>query len=162
VRRSQISAIGLVLLVNTFFAAPPASGLDDECTWFPDIRCDRSGRYEGFVMPMSMPYLFEDPFITTGVNVVGIWHDYPTGRKSVFQGGDAWVTAVQARVAITDRLAFIATKDGYAWHRPDNELLRNDQGFFDIAAGFKYALIDDRENNFILTPSLRIDIPVGN
>jgi hypothetical protein len=35
---------------------------------------------------------------------------------------------VQARLAITDRLAFIATKDGYLWNDPHLSLLDDDHG----------------------------------
>lgn len=133
---------------------------EEECpTWFPDFRCDRHGRYEGFVMPMQMPYLFEDPFITTGISVHGIWHQFP--NDSAMEGGNLWLLAVQARLAITDRLAFIATKDGYTWQRPDNPALGKEEGFYDITVGLKYALIDRREDNFILSPSIRFDIPIG-
>ena len=149
--------IALALLLGGAAGAEPPPAECDE--WFPDLRCDRQGRYEGFVMPMQMPYLFEEPFITSGLNLVGIWHDYP--NSSALGGGEAWVLALQARLAITERLAFIATKDGLVLHRPNNPLLSNKNGFFDIAAGFKYALIDMPEKNFILTPSFRIDIPVG-
>lgn len=149
--------LGLAILAPSgAWAAQP----DDCPLWFPDLRCDRSGRYEGFVMPITTPYLFEDPFITTNINAVGIWHEYPNG--SVFKGGDIWVVALQARVAITDRLAFIATKDGYAFHDPDTPGLGKRDGFFDIAAGFKYALIDMPEERLIISPSFRLDIPVGN
>ena len=78
-------------------------------------------------------------------------------------GGDLWVMALQLRLAITDRLAFIATKDGIAFLRPEREsAIPSDQGFFDLGLGFKYALIEDPENQFILTPALRMDIPAGN
>jgi len=134
---------------------------DDGCpTFFPDFSCDRSGRYEGFVMPMASPYLFEDPFITTGVSAYGIWHDFP--ESSVFDGGDAWVVAVQARVAITDRLALIATKDGYVFLDSKNGVLDDEQGFFDIGAGLKYAIVDRPEDDFILSGIARLDIPVGD
>lgn len=128
---------------------------------FPDFNCPgREARYEGFIPPTSMPYLFEDPFITTEVSGHLLWHAFPW--DSVFRGGDIWVAAVQARLAITDRLAFIATKDGYAWLRPgSHSQISADQGFFDITAGFKYALIDRPEDEFILTPALRVDLPVG-
>ncbi len=138
-----------------------SNGETCDAVFFPDFRCDRSGRYPGFVKPMSMPYLFEDPFITTGLYSYGIWHETP--QDSVFAGGDIWVLAVQARLAITDRLAFIATKDGYTWfNNGKDSQLRDQDGFFDIMVGFKYALIDRPEDNFILSPSVRIDIPVGN
>lgn len=133
----------------------------EDCpTWFPDLRCDREGRYEGFTAPMSQPFLFEEPFITTGISAWGLWHDFPD--DSVVDGGDLWALAVQARLALTDRLAFIATKDGFVWFRPGHRLLGDQQGFFDITAGFKYALIDMPEKSFILTPSLRFDVPTGS
>lgn len=149
-----------IAAIAALFMALPALAIMDECpTWFPDFRCERSGRYDGFVAPISQPYLFEDPFITTNVQGVGIWHEIPD--HSVLMGGEVWVAALQARLAITDRLAFIATKDGYIWTKPDNPALKHDDGFANIAAGFKYALIDDRENNFIVTPRLVIEVPVG-
>ena len=159
---AKMAALQAALLVALLVAGDAKAVPPPECDeWFPDFNCeDWDGRYEGFVMPMQMPYLFEDPFITSGANLVGIWHQYPNG--SALGGGDAWVVALQARLAITKRLAFIATKDGFVLHRPNNPLLSKKTGFFDIAAGFKYALIDMPEKNFILTPSFRIDIPVGN
>ena len=137
----------LVLLLVFALALPAAAGAETpaDCpTWFPDFRCDRSGRFEGFENTIVQPFLFEDPFITTNVSAYYIWHDFP--RKSVFQGGDLSTVAVQARVALTDRLALIATKDGFAWNYPDTELsgltvLPNTQGWFNIAGGFKYALL---------------------
>jgi hypothetical protein len=156
------SAVRLSALFSAGLLCGSAAALEggEECpTWLPDFRCDRHGRYEGFVMPMQMPYLFEDPFITTGLSLHGIWHDFPEG--SVMQGGELWLVALQARVAITDRLAFIATKDGFTWQQPDNPVLDDEEGFYDITAGFKYALVDRPEDNFILSPSVRFDIPVG-
>ena len=151
----------LLLLVVT--GALPATASDTECDGFlPDFLCDseREARPKGHVMPMSMPYLFEDPYITTNVNLVGIYHNFPS--DSIMDGGEAGVIAVQARVAITDRLAFIATKDGYMINRPDNSQLDNEEGFMDITAGFKYAVIDDRESGLIVSPSLRYEVPLGN
>ncbi len=131
-----------------------------DCKWFPDIRCGRHGRFEGFEMPISQPFLFEDPFITTGIYPYYVWHEFPT--DSALGGGDAHILAVQARVAITDRLAFIATKDGYAWYNPDNPLLRDETGWYNIAAGLKYALIQRPEDNFILSTALKMEFPTGS
>lgn len=129
------------------------------CTWLPDLRCGRSGRPEGWRMPIVQPYLFEDPFITTGIYPYYLWHEFPS--NSVFQGGHAQVVAVQARLAITDRLAFIATKDGYLWNDPKLSLLEDDHGWMNIAAGFKYLLIRDDRYNFYLTPAIRYEAPSG-
>ncbi len=151
---------GLVLLTVFLLLAPLARAAEDCSGLLPDFNCDREARPEGHVAPMSMPYLFEDPYITTELNLVGIYHDFPS--DSIFDGGEAGVIALQARLAITDRLAFIATKDGYTVLRPNNGLLGNDKGFMDITAGFKYAVIDDREAGLIVTPSLRYEIPLGS
>jgi len=157
------STANRVAAVLLFLLAPGLAHGANECSeLFPDFNCEnREARYEGFTPPSSMPYLFEDPFITTGISAHGLWHEFP--KFSAMRGGDIYILAVQARLAITDRLAFIATKDGYAWLRPGGtSQIPDDDGFFDIAAGFKYALIDRPEDGFILTPSFRIDIPVGN
>ncbi|HEB91380.1 MAG TPA: hypothetical protein ENI85_17520 [Deltaproteobacteria bacterium] len=151
------------LLVFMVLGAFPAGASETDCDGIlPDFLCDsdREARPEGHVAPMSMPYLFEDPYITTELNLVGIYHNFPA--DSVFDGGEAGVIALQARIAITDRLAFIATKDGYTFLRPDNSILNNEEGFMDITAGLKYAVIDDREKGLIVTPSFRYEVPLGN
>jgi len=148
------------LFAALVLAAAPAAALPPCPTFFPDFRCERDARYPGFVAPVSAPYLFEDPFITTGLSAWYLYHEFP--NSSIFDGGHLNAIALQARVAITDRLAFIATKDGYVWMDPDLGLVDNEQGFLNIAAGFKYALVDMREDNFIVTPALRFEIPVGS
>ena len=161
----RIAAVRIVavLLLGMLMGAFPAAASDTECDGFlPDFLCDneREARPAGHINPMSMPFLFEDPYIATDINLVGIYHNYPS--DSLMDGGEAGVVALQARLAITDRLAFIATKDGYMINRPDNGALNNREGFMDITVGFKYAVIDDREAGLIVTPSLRYEIPLGN
>lgn len=67
--------------------------------------------------------------------------------------------AIQFRYAITDRLAFIATQDGYL---NINGTGVKGNGWMDLAAGFKYALINDVENQFILTPGFTFQLPTGD
>ena len=142
-------------------AAPAAAqAAESDCTWFPDLRCGRHGRFEGFEMPISQPFLFEDPFITTGIYPYYIYHEFP--GDSALGGGNVHAVAVQARIAITDRLAFIATKDGYAWENPGSPLLDDQTGWFNLAGGLKYAIIQRPEDNFILSTSLKIEIPTGS
>ncbi|MDA7867198.1 hypothetical protein N9B57_04600, partial [Verrucomicrobia bacterium] len=40
--------------------------------------------------------------------------------------------------------------------------LAKDEGFADIGFGIKYAIINDEENQFILTPGLKFELPSGN
>ena len=153
VRSAALGAIAWIVTAGVAQALPPCP------TWFPDFRCDRHGRYEGFVPTMMHPYLFEDPFITTGVSAWGIYHEFPPDM--VLDGGHLWAAALQARVAITDRVAFIATKDGFVNFRPGLSALDKDYGFTDITIGLKGSLIDKPDVPFILTPSLRFQMPIG-
>lgn len=127
----------------------------------PDFRCERQARYDGFVAPLSMPYVFEDPFATTGLSAHYIWHEFPD--QSITAGGSATVYALQIRVALTDRLSLIATQDGYMEFRPDLALLDDHEGgWMNWMAGLKYSLIELPEQRFILSPSLRYQAAQGS
>jgi hypothetical protein len=159
---SSRAILGAAILAACLGAGGAAGAQDaGDCTWFPDLRCGREGgRPEGFRMPIVQPYLFEDPFITTGLYPYYVYHDFP--NQSVFQGGHAQVVAVQARLALTDRLAFIATKDGYLWNDPHLALLDDEHGWMNIAGGFKYQLIKDDEHHFYVSPALRYEGATGS
>lgn len=107
------------------------------------------------ISPVANPLFFEDPQINSEVRPVFAYHEI----SDDFVDGFARYYALQLRYAITDRLAVIATKDGYIQLRIPG--LRED-GWADIGAGLKYALIDDKENQFILTPGFKIELPTGN
>jgi hypothetical protein len=158
---SKQTLILAALLAASFGGAAPAAAEQEAgCTWLPDLRCGREGgRPEGFRMPIVQPYLFEDPFVTTGLYPYYLYHDYP--NKSVFEGGHTEVVALQARVALTDRLAFIATKDGYRWNEPHLALLDHEEGWMNLAGGFKYQLVKDEERRFYLAPALRFEFDSG-
>ena len=135
--------------------------VQEECGgWLPDLRCGRSGRWEGFHKPIVAPYLFEDPFITTGIYPYYVHHEF--GGRSALQGGRAHVAAVQIRVALTDRLAFVATKDGRAWLRPGNPLLDDQQGWLNIGGGLKALLYEDIEQQFLVAGTLRFEFDSGS
>src|SRR5690606_22009700 len=130
-RRVPRLGVGAVLLLAGVLLTPAARALPPECpTYFPALRCGRHGGYDGFVPPMMHPYLFEDPFITTGINAVGSWHEFP--GDSILDGGHLWAGALQARIAITDRIAFIATRDGWVHFEPGLDLLDDNEGFADL------------------------------
>jgi hypothetical protein len=157
IRRAAFAAALLV-------SAAPIARADDpsSCpTWFPDFAssCHRKPRFGSFVAPSVTPYLFEDPFTTTGLYFWGAWHEFP--NDSVFQGGEAGLVALQARVAITDRLSFIATKDGFVMIYPDNPILYKSSGGVDLGAGFKYEAVRIPEWQFVLSPIVRFEAPIG-
>ena len=162
-RARALAIAGVAGLAAAFASSGPAAA-EPECdawTFLPDLRCEgREARPKDAFGPMGMPFLFEDPHITTGLNLVYLWHEFP--ENSAFRGGDLQLVALQIRLALTDRIAFIATKDGLVFHRPDNPIVEDDTGFFDMTIGFKGALVDLPERDFLLSAAVRYEIPLGN
>jgi hypothetical protein len=151
---SRLATLALGLLLSASASAEDGCG-----KLLPDLRCDRSGRFDGFEMPIVQPYLFEDPFITTGVYPYYVWHQFPS--DSALQGGEAHVVAAQLRVAVTDRFAIIATKDGYMWKDPGSPLLKDTQGWMDLGFGAKYAVYQNRDAGRIVSLALKYDAASG-
>lgn len=117
------------------------------------------------IAPVVNPVFFEDPFIRNEVRPLFIYQKLsktlPVGGAYVPVDGDLRVYGLEIRWAVTDRLAIIATKDGFIEFNPKATLTKAD-GWADISLGLKYAVIDDRENQFILTPGLELELPTGN
>ncbi len=115
--------------------------------------------------PVTNPLFFEEAQIRSDVRPIFIHHNLrstiDSGLGALPLDGDAQVFAIQLRYAVNDRLAIIATKDGYIDFNPDATLAK-DEGFADIGFGVKYALIHDDENEFILTGGLKFEAPSGN
>jgi hypothetical protein len=122
----------------------------------------------GLISPVANPIYFEDARITSEVRPIFMQHWLPS-RFDFANGGNApldgevRVYALQLRYALTERLAFIATKDGYIEFKPEGVLASDHAyGFADIAFGFKYALVDDAEKQLLITPGLTITVPTGS
>lgn len=113
--------------------------------------------WEKFHEPVGQPIYFESPFNDSGLRALYLKHDFSDG--STLQGGDVTVYALQARLALTEKLAFIATKDGYS---DLNSGIIDDTGYNSIAGGFKYVLIADKANDFVMTPGIRYEAENGS
>lgn len=123
----------------------PSEGLDFTTT-------DRGREWASrLIEPLTQPYLFESPVIESNVRPIYIRHNFPSNNP-VFGGGKADIFALQARVALSDRFAIIAPVDGYIYLDADNFPDASGEG--DIAAGVKYAFIDDLENGRLVTGGL--------
>ncbi len=117
------------------------------------------GFAERYVPPISSITLNESPYITTEAS---LWYLYQTiPDKSITSGGHINLGAAQARLALTDRLAFIATKDGYA-DAHFSHVLQDTHGFANIEAGLKYAVWQDPANSAILTVGGRYEFTSGD
>ncbi|MBI3414145.1 MAG: hypothetical protein HY043_02305 [Verrucomicrobia bacterium] len=141
---SSLGVAALTLLINSLSVFTASS--DTLADWKAEA-----------ISPVANPLFFESPLIQSEVRPIFMYHNI----SDDFIGGFARVYAVQLRYAVTERLAIIATKDGFIQLRPNVAALRKD-GWADIGAGLKYALIDDKENNFILTPGVKYELPSGN
>ncbi len=104
-----------------------------------------------FADPIGNPLYFESPFIESNLRIFYMWHDFP--KDSQLGGGEVSVFAAQVRLALTDKLAFIAVKDGYS--RFKSGITPDAEGWNDFSIGLKYALIVDEANDFVLTTGLR-------
>lgn len=114
---------------------------------------------ERYVPPLANPIMNETPYITTELRPIFIHNNIPD--RFVTGGGSINLVALQLRVALTERLGFIATKDGYADLNFD-AVLPNTDGYLNISAGLKYALISDHEKQTFVSVGLEYEPPTGN
>ncbi len=114
--------------------------------------------HKRLIEPVTAPTIFESPVIDTQLRPMDMIQSLPNG--SIFGGGTVNVFAVQARYAVDDRLAIIATKDGYVNLDPDAG--SSESGLADIAAGVKYAVIDDPDAGLLVTPGFIFEFASGD
>ena len=110
------------------------------------------------ISPLSHFVNFEDPRIQSEIRPIFAHHEIDD--DFITQGGNVQLYAVQARLALTEDLAFIATKDGFIDLNP--KALPDQTGWADIDLGFKYAFYQDAVAGEIFTGGLRYSIPVGD
>lgn len=108
--------------------------------------------------PVGSPLYFEDPFINSDLRFIYLWHDIP--KSSQLRGGELNVYALQARLAITERLQFIATGNNVS--HLTGPIIEDATGYNDIALGLKYALLVDHQNDFLLSTGLRWKLSNGH
>ncbi len=117
--------------------------------FLPTDRC-----FDEFVSPMTNPVYFEDPRVMTEAKVLFIQHRVPAAAA----GGSVQLYALQVQVALTDRLAIVADKDGYIVSQ--NPLIAD--GFADVAAGLKYNFYADYERQRLASVGVSYEMPVGS
>lgn len=138
------------------FAISGERGPDSKVLWDGFLNGLRG--FEQFYSPVGNPLYFESPFNNSELRFLYLHHDFPD--DSVLQGGDVNVYAMQARLALTERLGFIATKDGIS--HLDAEILPEDSGWNDLAAGLKYAFYVDRDTDLVATAGARYMFDSGD
>jgi hypothetical protein len=148
---------------GAFPALTPAAGeapspVAEACAAPARRRFESDHAFDGFVNPISNPIFAKDPRSNTWARLLFVNNNFPGSHP--FGGGNAQVYALQLNVALTERLAFIADKDGYADINPGRGAASN--GWLNIAAGFKYTLVRDVENQFLFAAGLMYEVPSGD
>lgn len=113
---------------------------------------------EQAIAPVTNPIFFESPLIQNEVRPIFAWHRLDAGLLGT--DVDVRLYAVQLRWAVTDRLAIIATKDGYI--EVDPKVGPDTHGWADLAAGVKYALYQNDEQQCVITPGFTFEFPTGD
>jgi hypothetical protein len=139
---------------NCFTQAPPC-GHVPPCADRPFLKSD--GAFPNFIGPISNPVLAKDPRALTEARFLFVNNEIP--EEHPLDGGNFQAYGLQVRAALTDRLSFIADKDGYASFHPG--VGDNFSGWLDIALGFKYALVRDVETQTLVVAGLQYEPPTG-
>jgi len=121
-----------------------------------NLKSDRA--FDRFIEPVTNSVFFEDPRSRTRLRFLFINQLIP--ENSLLRGGDLQVYGLEVAIALNERLSFIAQKDGYIELQSD--LLPRTEGTADIATGFKYVLIRDVENQFLVSGGFQYEWSNGS
>ncbi len=117
--------------------------------------------FDGFISPVTNPFLFEDPRSLTEVRPIFLYQAIP-GIEPDFRGGHTDFFGLQGRVAITDRLSFVINKLGGITLSPGGDsVISGSTGFSELWFGPKYTFIRDEQAGRLLAGGLQFQAPVG-
>ncbi len=114
--------------------------------------------WSDFISPMTNPVFFEDPRTLTEARLIFAQHNIPSLFGGDVPASDIQVLALQLRVALTENLSLIATKDGFIFTGADAPL---DDGWADVALGLKYNVWKDVDLQRIVSLGATFELPVG-
>jgi hypothetical protein len=106
------------------------------------------------VHPVTAPYFNEDAFVTSDLRAWYVQHEFGSTL-----GGSASVAALQIRVALTEDIQFVAYKDGFVDFK-DNAI--DDSGMNDLAAGIKWAFLQDWESDMHAAVGIGYELGIGD
>jgi hypothetical protein len=118
--------------------------------------------FDGFISPVTNPFLFEDPRSLTEVRPIFAIEKIPNSEPD-FRGGNTFFFGTQLRLAITDRLSFTINKFGLESFNPGSgSEFKGDTGFAEFWFGPKYTFIRNETTGTLLAGGLQFQIPTGN
>ena len=118
--------------------------------------------FDGFISPVTNPFLFEDPRSLTEVRPIFMYQQIP-GAQRDFQGGNIWFFGTQARLAVTDRLSFVFHKLGGLSMNPGGaSAFDGETGFAELWLGPKYTFVRNENAGRVMAAGLQFQAPVGS
>ena len=115
--------------------------------------------FDDFISPMINFVFFEDPRTLTELRPIFVNHNVP----DALGGGSIQLYAAEIRLALTERLSLIATKDGYIVDHtgaPLDNLLAD--GWADLNLGLKYNVLRDARSGTLASIGFTYELPIGS
>jgi hypothetical protein len=121
--------------------------------------------FDDFISPMINFVFFEDPRTLTEVRPIFVSHRTPSRVGTLgAPGGSVQLYAMEIRLALTERLSLIASKDGFIVENindgPLDDLI--DDGFAAVNLGLKYNVLRDPRLGRIASAGFTYELPVGS
>ena len=117
--------------------------------------------FDGFISPVTNPFLFEDPRALTEVRPIFIYQKIPTSQPD-FKGGHLAFFGTQARVAFTDRWSLVLNKLGGVSVKPgDGSPFSDEVGFAEIWLGPKFTFYRGEDTGSVAAAGLQLQLPIG-
>ena len=129
---------------------------------------ESAGGFEDMRRPITNATLFDLALPQTQIRPIFMHHRFPdqlnlAGGGEIDFGGDLNLFALQFEYAFSDRLSFVAMKDGFIDFNPGNTAAFSEQeGFANVGGGLKYAFILDPANSFVASASALFEFPIGS
>ncbi|MBA4067276.1 MAG: hypothetical protein C0501_26925 [Isosphaera sp.] len=118
--------------------------------------------FDGFISPVTNPFLFEDPRSLTEVRPLFVYQKVPSKQPN-FKGGDIFFYGTQARVAFTDRFSFTINKlGGISVNSGSGSAVQDGSGFAELWLGPKYTFLRGEATGSLLAGGLMFQVPTGS
>jgi hypothetical protein len=118
--------------------------------------------FDGFISPVTNPFLFEDPRSLTEVRPIVIIQKVP-GSEADFHGGNIVFFGTQARLALTDEWSLVLNKFGGESINTNYPSPYHDEvGFAEIWLGPKWTFYRGEETGTLAAAGLQFQIPAGS
>jgi hypothetical protein len=118
--------------------------------------------FDGFISPVTNPFLFEDPRSLTEVRPIFMYQQVP-GRQPDVNGGNIWWWGTQARLAFTDRWSVVMHKLGGISVNPGSaSVFDGSNGFSEFWIGPKYTFIRNEEAGRLMATGVQFQGGVGS